>query len=93
MRQSIVKIKSRQVFDKGDGNGEKTVDVTEYVVIQRLYGEGNEKKWMIWGTVQPSTKEEIDSLFEVQAISAGGGLWDRFKSLLPMGGGGPGALL
>lgn len=83
MRQVIVKIRSEQTLDKNDGKGPKTRYVEEYVVIQKMKIEGEPGNWMIWGTTQPSSEEQIDEMFKAgkQDLSA----MDVFKNKL-MGG-------
>ena len=91
MRQVVVRVKSKQEFDKGDGKGVQVKDVTEHVVIQKTTGEGTDDRWMIWGTVQPSTKEDIDNIFEAEKIQSGTEGWfDRIRNLIMMRGGSSG---
>ena len=93
IRQTIVRIKSLQRYNKGDGDGMRLATLTEYVVIQKMFGDGMDTKWMIWGTVQPSTKEEIEDILEMEQLQAGNGFWDKVKNLMPMGGGGGGGMV
>jgi hypothetical protein len=88
IRQVVVRMKSRQSFNRQDGKGLQTKELTEYVVIQKMTADGLDKDWMIWGTVLPSTAEQIDSIFEMEELTAGSGIWDKVKNLMPMGGGG-----
>lgn len=71
MMQVVVKVKSTQSLQKftqsvggkedtvipGPEEGPKTL--VEYVVLQRMMIEGEEKKWMIWGTMQESKVEDV----------------------------------
>lgn len=67
MRQVIAKIKTKQTLDKNNGEPPKTRRKDEYVVIQQMRTEGLTDKWMIWGTTQPSTDQQIDKLIEHSA--------------------------
>jgi hypothetical protein len=87
IRQAVVKIKSRQEYDKGDGKGQRVKDLTEYVVVQKMTGDGMERDWMMWGTVEPSTVKEIETMIEAEKLQSGSSLLSRFKNLMPMGGG------
>ncbi|RMZ90348.1 hypothetical protein DV736_g2438, partial [Chaetothyriales sp. CBS 134916] len=60
LRQVTVRIRSRQVFDKGDGNGTQAKDLTEYVVIQSMSLDGEQRPWMFWGTVDPLQLQDVD---------------------------------
>lgn len=69
--QVVVKVKSTQSLQKfmqgvgreedagmrGPEDGPKTL--VEYVVLQRIMVEGEEKDWMIWGTTQESKLEDV----------------------------------
>lgn len=77
IRQVTVKIRSEQTLDKGDGSGPKKRDVEEYVVIQKMQSDGEMGKWMIWGTTQPSTEKEIDTLFSRSKSELS--MMDRFQ--------------
>lgn len=63
-RQCTVRIKSVQSFQAADESKPKISSRVEYVVIQRLQMNGKDPGWRLWGTVDPSTMEEIDKLFE-----------------------------
>ena len=66
MRQAVVKISSYQwlgVKNKKARGGLQT----EYVVIQKLKISGTEGDWKIWGTIEPSSIEEIDNIIEGHA--------------------------
>ncbi len=93
IRQFIVRIKSRQAYDKGDGKGLQQKDLTEHVVIQQMVLEGQAKEWMIWGTVEPSSIKDIDQLLKVEGGDQKGlsltekmKLWMSNKGAAPMGG-------
>ncbi|RMD41178.1 hypothetical protein DV735_g3947, partial [Chaetothyriales sp. CBS 134920] len=60
LRQVTVRIRSRQVFDKGDGRGAQARDVTEYVVIQSMGLDGQQRPWRIWGSVDPLPLQDVD---------------------------------
>lgn len=87
-RQTVVRIKSRQTLDRGDGNGVQTKDLTEHVLIQNITGEGMNKGWMIWGTGKPSTQELIDAILEQTKMNSGDGWLDRIRNLMFTGGAG-----
>lgn len=63
MRQVVAKIKTKQTLERGSEHSQ-TVEREEYVVIQRVIMEGSDDKWMIWGTTEPASSEEIDKLLE-----------------------------
>jgi hypothetical protein len=59
IRQCVVRIKSTQTLDRGLGLGPESKTIEEYVVIQKLALDGEEQPWKMWGTVQPSSAQEI----------------------------------
>lgn len=69
MRQSVVKISSRQRLTRWqriqgreeqiEGTG-KEKDVVEYVVVQRLYKNWQPGPWMVWGTTKEITLDDVD---------------------------------
>lgn len=78
IRQVIVKIRSEQTLDRGDGKPPETKDIDEYVIIQKMRIDGVEDKWMIWGTTSPSTPEQIEELF--RATGSEMSVWDRWAN-------------
>lgn len=79
IRQCVVRIRSLQSLDRGDGNPPSQENLTEYLVMQQLPIDGRAPSWKIWGTTQPTTAEEMEKLVE-DARGAGGRytLLDRF---------------
>ena len=71
IRQVVVRIRSKQSLAKiipaaRKGKRETVVegtdkekDVDEYVVIQRRIMNGKEGAWMIWGTTQETSVDEV----------------------------------
>lgn len=52
---------------------------TEYIVLQKLKIGEHDKDWMIWGTVEPSTLEEIDQLLNNNTTESDMGFMDRVR--------------
>ncbi len=86
-RQTVVRIKSRQILDRNDGKGVQTRNLTEHVLIQNITGEGMDKGWMIWGTGEASSAEHIDGILESRKVYSGDGWLDRIRNLMSTGGG------
>ena len=88
VRQAICKIESTQSLQTPEKDGRRGVQVkhfSEYVVIQQMNIEGQDGPWMIWGTVQPSSDNEIDKLILGDgSTSALRGIWDTFKTRMSM---------
>lgn len=82
LRQMVVRIDTTQTLDKNNGQGPKTADITEYMVIQKLKLEGKPEDWMVWGTVRPSTVKEIETIRDTG--DGGGGIGSKFKEQLAM---------
>ncbi|KAK4937013.1 hypothetical protein LTR10_022262 [Elasticomyces elasticus] len=68
-RQCTVRIDSVQLAKTASMSGNEFFNVTEYVVIQKLTLHGKEQQWKLWGTVEPSTMEDIDKLMGSTATS------------------------
>lgn len=64
IRQCIVRIKSLQELDLGDGSPPTHADLTEYLVMQQLKLEGQQPVWKIWGTTKPASKKEVEELIK-----------------------------
>ncbi|MCJ1367707.1 hypothetical protein MMC16_006841 [Acarospora aff. strigata] len=64
LRQAVVRIRSRQSLTRmreGQvvaGTGQER-DVKEYVVIQKRLWKGKEEGWLVWGTTEESTLEQL----------------------------------
>lgn len=92
MRQVTVRITSVQRCALKDAQGKiqdvEVKDLTEYIVLQKIIWNGEDEPWKIWGTVNPSTIQEIKD--QVNEDKDAGGLADRIKAMLPsnMGTGG-----
>lgn len=85
IRQVICKIESTQTLDTPQKEGRLKLQVkhfSEYVVIQQMNIDGQDRPWQIWGTVQPSSDKEIDKLMSGDGPSAVTGVWEAFKSRL-----------
>lgn len=60
----MVRIRSQQTLTRWKdgvlvpGTGEPK-ECQEYVVIQKRLWKGKEEGWMVWGTVQETTMEEV----------------------------------
>lgn len=70
-RQIIARVRTKQTLEEpgklykaGTSAHSRTATLDEYVVIQRMIIEGKDEKWMIWGTTQPATLKQIDTLLE-----------------------------
>ena len=87
-RQIVVRIKSRQTLDRGDGKGVQTRDLTEHVLIQNIMGDGMNKGWMIWGTGDPSDKDSIDDILEQTKTDSGDGWFSRIRTYMSASGAG-----
>jgi hypothetical protein len=83
LRQTVVRINSVQTYDLADGQGEKTKELEEYVVITQHIWEGKEEKWKIWGTLKPATAEEIKKNAAVSRDERKETWVDRFKNRMP----------
>ncbi|KAI6247263.1 hypothetical protein HI914_04264 [Erysiphe necator] len=71
LRQAVVRICSKQKltrytkirgttkFEQIKGSG-KEKDVVEYIVIQRVYEQWKPQNWMIWGTAQETSLEDLE---------------------------------
>ena len=81
IRQVAVRIRSKQSLAKiipaakgqqevvVEGTDEKKVD--EYVVIQRRIMMGKEDPWMVWGTTQETSVDEVLGTGEPKAAKNG----------------------
>lgn len=78
LRQVIAEIKSYQTLDKKDGSPPKGQQKTEMVVMQKLRMDGEEDDWMIWGTIEPMTKEQVDEV--LNSSKEGVGLMDQVQN-------------
>ena len=87
-RQVIVRIRSTQTYEKYEAKGSQKKSLTEYVVIQKMYADGMNADWMIWGTVQPHKKQDIEGLLETEKSVAGESWLERIRNQMPLGGGG-----
>ncbi|ESZ90544.1 hypothetical protein SBOR_9067 [Sclerotinia borealis F-4128] len=70
IRQAVVRISSRQSMILRDRNGKKlpasnTKDVVEYVVVQKIYRNWQDKEWQIWGTTRATTSEDVEQWGEM----------------------------
>jgi len=79
LRQIFVRIKSKQTLDRNDGQGKKTVDRSEIVVIQKMKVDGEEDDWMIWGTIEPTTGEKLDEVLDGGSNSGRSTFWGRLQ--------------
>lgn len=68
-RQCTVRIDSVQAAKTGSMPKPDVFNLTEYVVIQKLTLNGKELPWKLWGTVEPSTMEDIDKLLGTSNVS------------------------
>ncbi|KAI1612696.1 hypothetical protein EDD37DRAFT_317603 [Exophiala viscosa] len=68
-RQCTVRIDSVQVAKTASMSQRQFFNITEYVVIQKLTLHGKEQDWKLWGTVEPSTMEDIDKIMGSSATS------------------------
>ncbi|EXJ81923.1 hypothetical protein A1O1_07990 [Capronia coronata CBS 617.96] len=69
IRQCIVRINSVQSYQLANEDF-KLAKHTEYVVIQKLTFKGEDGPWRIWGTVEPSTIEEINGMLDGQEMQS-----------------------
>ncbi|POS83683.1 hypothetical protein EPUL_003195 [Erysiphe pulchra] len=71
LRQAVVQICSRQKltrYNKVKGSTQleliqgsgKEKDVVEYLVIQRIYEQWQPNNWMVWGTAQETSLEDLE---------------------------------
>ncbi|CZS98214.1 uncharacterized protein RAG0_07024 [Rhynchosporium agropyri] len=73
IRQAVVRIRSTQRLTRWvngkqvEGTG-KERDVTEYVVLQRMTQGWEEGGWMVWGTTEETTVEELKKWDEKKAL-------------------------
>ncbi|KAB8290527.1 hypothetical protein EYC80_010952 [Monilinia laxa] len=65
IRQAVVRISSRQSMRMTDrkgkalpGSSEK--DIVEYVVIQKIYRNWQDKEWQVWGTTKATSLKDIE---------------------------------
>lgn len=76
IRQAVVQVCSRQKltrYTKARGTSQleliqgsgKEKDVVEYVVIQRIYEQWQPNNWMVWGTAQETSLEDLEEWKEV----------------------------
>lgn len=87
LRQVVVRIHSTQEFDLNDGKGLQTKDLTEYVVIQQLTWDGKSEPWRIWGTIKPSTPQQIEVITK-DNTGRTRGLMEQFRASMPANFGG-----
>lgn len=87
LRQCIVRINTVQSYQLAN-EAFKLAKHTEYVVIQKLTFKGEDGPWRIWGTVDPSTVQEIKGMLEGQDMQSS--FSERLSSA--MGGGVPGGV-
>lgn len=64
MRQTIVNIKSTEIYDKGDGDAPKTKNVNTNFVLQRLQMHGEQEHWRIWGMTDRPNREEAEKIIQ-----------------------------
>lgn len=74
IREVIVRIKSEQLLGK-DG---KIENLTEHVVLQQFILEGEARDWRIWGTIDP-TKEELMETLKGKKGPKTNSFTDQFK--------------
>ncbi|XMA14789.1 hypothetical protein WAI453_007580 [Rhynchosporium graminicola] len=73
IRQAVVRIRSTQRLTRWvngkqvEGTG-KEREVTEYVVLQRMTQGWEEGGWMVWGTTEETTVEELKKWDEKKAL-------------------------
>lgn len=78
LRECIVRIKSVQSVSTR-GKSLHTDKFTEYIVLQKLTVDGDEGKWRVWGTVDPS-KEELEEILSGKNKGANSnGFAEQFK--------------
>ena len=66
LRQVVCEINSRQHFNKGDGSPSVEKDMKEWWVIQKGCVDYKEGQWKAWGSVKPSTLEDIEKMMETE---------------------------
>ena len=79
VRQCTVRINSLQKYIRADETRELLMIHTDYVVIQKLTVKGEEMPWMMWGTVEPSTMEQIDALLKGKGEDSTTTIADRIQ--------------
>ncbi|EXJ82366.1 hypothetical protein A1O3_06179 [Capronia epimyces CBS 606.96] len=89
IRQCVVRIRSVQTYELATEEDLKISKHTEYVVMQKLTFKGEDGPWRIWGTVEPSTIQEINDMLEGQDSQSS--FTERLSNL--MSGGFPGGRL
>ncbi|KAK5268703.1 hypothetical protein LTR96_006411 [Exophiala xenobiotica] len=89
-RQCTVRIKSCQWGKTASMDYARIFNRTEYVVIQKLTINGKEGDWKFWGTVDPSTMEEIEKMMEGQKTQET--MASRFRETLSTMTGGLGGM-
>ncbi|KIX05126.1 uncharacterized protein Z518_05998 [Rhinocladiella mackenziei CBS 650.93] len=77
LRQCTVRIRTIQEVGYANEKDLKLLPCTEYVVIQKMVYKGEAGPWKMWGTVEPSTMEEIDKLLDGK--QEGTSMTDRLK--------------
>jgi hypothetical protein len=92
VRQVVVRIRSRQSYQKIPKDGPVVKDHDEYVVIQKMIGDGLPKEWMIWGTIKPSDKKHIDRLLALSGMETSFSNIAR-NAMTNWGGGGNSAMM
>lgn len=91
IRQCIVRIRSLQSLDKGDGSPPTVADLTEYLVMQQMKREEDEPAtWKMWGTTKPPTRQEMEKMVSEQTLAAQSEgkitFMDRLKAVNPLKG-------
>ncbi|ERF76807.1 hypothetical protein EPUS_07987 [Endocarpon pusillum Z07020] len=91
LRQCIVRIRSLQSLDKGDGNPPAVADLTEYLVMQQVKKEEDEPAvWKMWGTTKPLTRQEMETMVDARTVAAQSQgritFMDRLKAMMPTRG-------
>jgi mitochondrial protein MBA1 len=84
LRQVIVRIWSVQNFSLNGQEGMRSRHCMENVVIQKVYWQGQEGEWKIWGTVKESSLQDIKKM--IRQKSKEGGMMDRIRGLMGSGG-------
>lgn len=62
LRQCVVRIRSLQSLDRGDGSLPVEANLTEHLVMQRMKTDGRVGDWKVWGTTRTSSQEQIAEL-------------------------------
>ncbi|QSZ30803.1 hypothetical protein DSL72_000361 [Monilinia vaccinii-corymbosi] len=65
IRQAVVRISSRQSIRLSDSRGKplpgsSEKDIVEYVVVQKIYRNWQDKEWQIWGTTKATSLRDIE---------------------------------